>query len=673
MPALRLMTFNVQLLPSVVTSSGGESEDRAERVVHALRALPPAEQPDIIALNEVFNEDGRDVLLDKLKPAYPHVAAKLDNCSLGQDSGLMLFSRLPFINLPASLYPFPGMVKGGNIAFFSYNDSAGPDSLACKGVGVVQVLTGIGVVTLLFTHMQAAYDGVEDMHRKVRASQMSGIEAVLKLIKGSDSAPWPIAILMGDLNIRGDLKAESDEWNTTFAVGASVWTTTYVDGWRSYMRPPGEKLELDPGYTSSDLGSGLLQRLDYQVFKTGERALVPQHMFTRLRGQSDHWALESVVHIRTDHCTPSTARVPGPPTPAGWQFVEIEIELEGSYQWLFVREPGTYSLFARRDVDLVVYAADNLTDPIGAFDDADLRLMANQARLQEAERRGLGPRGKQFAPSGPFFILACSSSRATAPFTGSATIGILRHQGASAAEALYLHPWEAPRNPQLPTGKPLGVDDTCWFRAEIGSAHTGAVHTSRFLLDNGSGKGARFHLLDAGFQELADDGGAGNLELELAVPGPEHVYLTLRREADDQIAFGVAWQSGLTYLRDDKAVRPMALRAIDETGTDWMGGDEIRLKLYADDATWPFFETYWGDADTGEALPLSGYVPEIAFVGSVTVSVDEEGDISASSPGIGIVNALNLDAEVESRAVGISVQSGTYRFECTLDRRPTGR
>jgi endonuclease/exonuclease/phosphatase family metal-dependent hydrolase len=675
MSALRVMTFNVQLLPSVVTSSGGESEGRAERVVQALRALPASEQPDVIAFNEVFNEDGREKLYKGLAPVWPHAAYKLDDCMLAQDSGLMLVSRLPFATLNVVAPPFPGVIKGGTVAFQAYDASAASDMLACKGVGVVQVMTPIGRVTLAFTHLQASYDGIEDQHRDIRAKQLDTIEGVLARLLGPEPNNWVWVIVMGDLNIRGDPSALSNEWAATFGPGSSLWQGPFADGWRTFMRPPGSSMELDPGFTNNDLESGLLTRLDYQLFKRHtERALVPQHMFSRFRNLSDHWSLEALVHLQSPHCTPSTAIELASITPlsSGLRAVQVEIRFEGSYQWIFAKEPGTYSIFVRREVEAIVYAVDNLSDPWRAFDDSDMRLMDDVVRREGAEFR-LGPKGKQYAVEGPFFILIRSNPRGlTGPYTGFSHVGVLRHTGASPGEAIFLHPWAEPLDPQLPVGKQLGKTDTCWFRLRIGSALSGAAHTSRFLLDNRTGASAHFALVDGSEQELTAQRLNGPAELTFTVPGPEDLmYLTLLRQNHSQVDFRVSWKSGLTYLRDDKNIRPLCLRAIDETGWDLAGADEIRMKLFADDASFPFFETFWDDADTGEALPLSGQIAEIAFVSSVAVEVDEEGDITADSPGVGIVNALtDADPRLVSREIAFGVQSGTYRFECTLGRTP---
>ena len=87
MPALRLMTFNVQL-PSMVMAIGQGQDDsaaeRAQLVTNALLALPLRDRPDVIVFNEVFNEDARKVLLQNLPAVWPHVVKKIDDGGAGE-------------------------------------------------------------------------------------------------------------------------------------------------------------------------------------------------------------------------------------------------------------------------------------------------------------------------------------------------------------------------------------------------------------------------------------------------------------------------------------------------------------------------------------------------------------------------------------------------------------
>ncbi len=197
---LRAMTFNVQLLPDIpfTSSPGNEAASRASAIGEAIAALPAEELPDIIAFNEVFNEDGRDVLLGHLKPLYSHIIEKLDDCFLGQDSGLMLVSRYPFLHLPSSLNP----QHSNEVLFFSYGDSADTDRLTCKGVGVVQIKSPLGVVTVAFSHTQAYYSS-EDQYSDIRRAQMKDTEKTISRVIGPPPNPaWNSVIVMGDFNIR---------------------------------------------------------------------------------------------------------------------------------------------------------------------------------------------------------------------------------------------------------------------------------------------------------------------------------------------------------------------------------------------------------------------------------------------------------------------------------------
>ena len=57
MPPLRIMTYNAQFYSSVFRPDmEDDSEERAARIVKAIQDLPPDEQPDVIAFNEVFTD-----------------------------------------------------------------------------------------------------------------------------------------------------------------------------------------------------------------------------------------------------------------------------------------------------------------------------------------------------------------------------------------------------------------------------------------------------------------------------------------------------------------------------------------------------------------------------------------------------------------------------------------
>src|SRR5262249_7376091 len=92
---------------------------------------------DVIALNEVFDEDARKRLVTRLSPHFPHRVEYIDHGLNLEDSGLMLFSKFPFAPLPKSSAIYTdGTVKAttGDVGFtlFSFGDSAGVDAFAAK-------------------------------------------------------------------------------------------------------------------------------------------------------------------------------------------------------------------------------------------------------------------------------------------------------------------------------------------------------------------------------------------------------------------------------------------------------------------------------------------------------------------------------------------------------------
>jgi hypothetical protein len=75
-----LLTLNVRMIPETWADFCCEqsNEWRAERIGEYLRAS----DYDIIALNEVFDEDSRDAFEKKLKWLFPYYAYKIENHSI---------------------------------------------------------------------------------------------------------------------------------------------------------------------------------------------------------------------------------------------------------------------------------------------------------------------------------------------------------------------------------------------------------------------------------------------------------------------------------------------------------------------------------------------------------------------------------------------------------------
>jgi hypothetical protein len=138
------MTFNIQQLPwlartiikaPVIGSPGGSPEPdpigRARAVARAILDMPVREQPDVVVFNEAFSETARPQVRRMLKRKFPHIIEKLEHPGpdFEEDSGLMLFSKLPFV-------PFPDAVDH---IYKPFPKGSGSDVKAAKGVGVVRV------------------------------------------------------------------------------------------------------------------------------------------------------------------------------------------------------------------------------------------------------------------------------------------------------------------------------------------------------------------------------------------------------------------------------------------------------------------------------------------------------------------------------------------------------
>src|SRR5690606_26594370 len=120
----------------------------------------------VIALNEVFSEDAREVFKTRLGALYSYVVEEIDLDTLGKfdDSGLMLFSRYQLLQLST----------GGRVDAAFFDEAKGSDAIAPKRVGLVRIDTQLSPTTIAFTHMQASYD-MEGQHRDVRESQFKQI------------------------------------------------------------------------------------------------------------------------------------------------------------------------------------------------------------------------------------------------------------------------------------------------------------------------------------------------------------------------------------------------------------------------------------------------------------------------------------------------------------------
>ena len=443
---LQIMTWNVLFMEMniYVPSPGGipiefewrkaptsfaglDYEERAVKVAEGIKAAAP----DVVVLNEVYSDEARDILVEQLEADYPHFVSYLHGDPPAEeeyltgldllqellpppasvyaaeplDSGLMLFSKVPFAPLAethddASM-GFHAQSDGSDVdfdyvAFHAYDACAGFDCLSSKGVGLVALDTAGTPTYVAFTHMQA-----ED-EPGIRVDQYDEIADFLLEVIPEGEFSGSAIYLAGDLNTPGG----SAEWADIFDPGGSIfdfydcgnepvcdapYASTFVDAWGFETSPD------DPGLTSQGK-----RRLDYILHNRLHDGLCLQHIRKpyEVRGDgsggwwSDHRPIVADINLSGRWCSANPEDPIAAQRPHELQFgpldctnncnadIEIQpgdgavLDHAGSMQWFVVEEPGSYSFqtishhpYPDVEIGMDVYEADDLSRPLLPHDD----------------------------------------------------------------------------------------------------------------------------------------------------------------------------------------------------------------------------------------------------------------------------------------------------------------
>jgi hypothetical protein len=589
-------------------------------------------------------------------------------------------------------------------------------------VALVQIESGGETTTIAFTHMQSSYNADNSDYSHLREKQLGVISKLLRAVLGDPVAnleDWRRVVVLGDVNIRGDRWARTEEWKDVFALaskkkvgefgaGTTAGRAVLVDGWDTYMQVPGlsdpsHPSTPDPGYTNlnfkfspEDLSSLYRSRLDYQCYMREpgvlSRTLTPQHMMTRLKGPSDHWSLEAVEQYYTYFCNPSDAmNLLSPGTRAAERItlfsgkavdlrkVELRFEHSESYQWIYFERDATYSFIVPDDVELAAYAAEDLTHALIPDPALDLSQVSTQVK-SALHAMGIEGRPATFGLPRRALLRFRAVNR---DFVGNRVIGVLRHRGESPEMAILLkHDQE--RDPHLPTESlnPSG-EELIWFKAVLPKILSGGLYEATFTLFNrniGPNHTARWTLWKDDHVTKIDHVGGDDLELSIQydTAGGTEVFLTLLRWDVKHTSFTAKWVAPLSALYLSE---PLYLFCEDETGWDKWGSDEITIKLYLDGEAEPFFEKNWS-ADTDEFLYLLGGVRTamkvrldgaglpsgaVPFATGIRVEVAEDDGVLGTSTA-NVFLTPSPHSGKKPKVLPMNVQSGKYELHALVGK-----
>lgn len=412
--SLRLVTFNLQMRDGALASVGrGESTSMLRERARGLVANLARGDYDVIAFQEVFDEDIRRELRDALSARYPHYVAKAyvdadDDCTYEaiagglfgasnpgrcNDSGLMLFSRFPFERLTTSPAEYVGRAHvvgasttsgwraSSDVGFVRYQDCTGSDCMAEKGAALVRIRHPRSgrIYNTVFTHLQA------ERGDTIRPRQLDQVRSMIEATLTPAQRSGEELLMVGDFNLNtvlteatGALQVPSE----LTTVGRPLRDLFY-DPWTQAfdntplpgalaLRQPAQGF--DPGRTGRD-GA----RVDYILLKRAPSGTLPAVCVEHLRvpHDLDVFATANGPRAVSDHfavaATIAPTRLNGNCGPFGAVSLPTDREMSGSVPtrsmvWYRFDEPGTWSFrlspdASTPDVAYEVYAASDLSTP----------------------------------------------------------------------------------------------------------------------------------------------------------------------------------------------------------------------------------------------------------------------------------------------------------------------
>lgn len=187
---LKVMTWNTGMGPGFMSIDNRlkKPEERIDAVLDMIME----QQPNVLALQEVFDENATNEITRRLNEKGYDCIHTINSSSIGLSSGLFLaVKRNSGIKLAIE-----------EIKVFKFTNLAGPDKFSAKGVvgARIRVSTGEGPdkkFLILNTHLQASYEDTGYGH--IRMEQTRAIAGAIDKWKNKRDAQASV-ILCGDMN-----------------------------------------------------------------------------------------------------------------------------------------------------------------------------------------------------------------------------------------------------------------------------------------------------------------------------------------------------------------------------------------------------------------------------------------------------------------------------------------
>lgn len=623
--------------------------------------------------------------------------------SLLDDSGLLIASRL-------KLQTFELEGRTTDWAFCRYSSTTKIDSACPKGAAAVVVRPpGRRNLVVTFTHLQADYDANE-VNSAVRRDQ---IAQLMWLARGvGEAAQSSDVLVMGDLNIRGEVPADdagahTSEWIDAFGPDGQL-SQFGPDGWQEgACGPAGSGGVPAPGHFDSQPShpgaletTGDEQRLDYILAGhlrprgASDRTIGVQHLMiaTNLhdglispetpiglspvdlaapRGEvplSDHFGLNAIVGDAGEASSPRVAKDCTPvlaPGSGAADFSHTFYEVgHGNLRWAWL-EPGAYRIAVSQNIGNPIPPVD-----LEVFDPTDM-----SASLVDVMPPGPTPLDSRMGTRFPAVnhpLLVRLHGRAEV--VNDIGISVRLILGATSDDAVPISPWMPTAAMAWPTPQQGGdADRARWFEVLLKNPEPGIDQTIEFVAVDAHDVGlpVRFEL----YPHTSIQTPAAGLPQPAVTlsPGVKHVVsgtsdsdrrflvraLPNRSMQDDETVIEV--RSDLCFLLG------AGFTALDETGPDWSGADEIDWSVKSDLQASAVTGSN-SDVDTGESQNMTG---RIAFRDHVDVIITEDGGLAGNEKAVfSLPGRTPVDQKDMHRAkLPDDVKDGEYGVIFTWTRR----